>query len=113
VRLLEPFERSPPIERAVHHEPPHPWTFFDGYAFLDQLYVKGNRYRADALWMNPEGEGFTAAVKDVVGSLPNRWSHVLWAPWAPCAHPNASYSLHTEVSVHPYGVCQTPPTTTR
>lgn len=108
VRLLEPFERSPLLERAIVHVPPHPWTFFDGYAFLDQLYVKGNRYRADALWMRTDSEGFANAVKEVVCALPNRWSHVLWAPWAPASHPNAAYSLHTEVSVHPYGVCQDP-----
>ena len=108
IELLRPFERSPLLDRALVHQPPHPWTFFDGYAFLDQLYVKGNRYRADALWMDSASEGFTAAVKDVVAALPNQWSHVLWAPWAPCSHPNSAYSLHTEVSVHPYGVCQDP-----
>jgi FAD/FMN-containing dehydrogenase len=108
VQLLEPFERSPLLEHALVHNPPHSWTFFDGYAFLDQLYVKGNRYRADALWMRTESDGFKDAVKEVVCTLPNRWSHVLWAPWAPASHPNAAYSLHTEVSVHPYGVCQDP-----
>ncbi len=108
LRLLAPFERSPLLPHAVAHQEPHPWTFPEGYALLDQLYVKGNRYRSDALWMNAESEGFQNAVKDVILSLPNRWSHVLWAPAAPVAHPNASYSMHSEISVHPYGVCQDP-----
>jgi len=108
VELLEPFEQSPLLDRALVHESPHPWTFFDGYALLDQLYVKGNRYRSDALWMRSDSAGLKGAVKDVVSSLPNRWSHVLWAPWGPSSHPNAAYSLHTEVSIHPYGVCQNP-----
>lgn len=106
VRLLEPFERSPLLEHAVAHQPPHPWTFSEGYALLDQLYVKGNRYRSDALWMNAGSEGFQDAVRDVILSLPNRWSHVLWAPAAPVHHHNAAYSVHSEISVHPYGVCQ-------
>jgi FAD/FMN-containing dehydrogenase len=108
IALLEPFERSPLLEHALVHEPPHPWSFFDGYALLDQLYVHGNRYRSDALWMRSDSAGLKQAVKEVVHMLPNRWSHVLWAPWGPSSHPNASYSLHTEVSVHPYGVCQEP-----
>jgi FAD/FMN-containing dehydrogenase len=108
LRLLEPFERSPLIERAVAHQSPHPWTFPEGYGLLDQLYVKGNRYRSDALWMKPESEGFQDAVKEVILSLPNRWSHALWAPAGPIKHPNASYSVHSEISVHPYGVCQDP-----
>jgi FAD/FMN-containing dehydrogenase len=108
LRLLEPFERSPLLEHAVAHVPPHPWTFPEGYALLDQLYVAGNRYRSDALWMNSRSEGFAEAVKDVVLALPNRWSHVLWAPAAPTAHPNAAYSMHSEISVHAYGVCQDP-----
>jgi FAD/FMN-containing dehydrogenase len=107
-RLLEPFERSPLLERAVAHQPPHPWTFSEGYALLDQLYVEGNRYRSDALWMNADSEGFRDAVKDVILSLPNRWSHVLWAPASPVHHHNAAYSVHSEISVHPYGVCQDP-----
>jgi FAD/FMN-containing dehydrogenase len=108
IRLLEPFERSPLLEHAVAHQPPHPWTFPEGYALLDQLYVAGNRYRSDALWMNAHSEGLRDAVKDIVLALPNRWSHVLWAPAAPAEHPNAAYSMHSEVSVHPYGVCQDP-----
>ena len=108
VQLLEPFERSPLLEHAVAHQPPHPWTFPEGYALLDQFYVKGNRYRSDALWMNPGSEGFRDAVRDVILSLPNRWSHVLWAPAAPVHHHNAAYSVHSEISVHPYGVCQDP-----
>ena len=108
VRLLEPFERSPVLEHVIVHEPPHPWSFFDGYALLDQLYVTGNRYRADALWMRTDSHGLKDAVKEVVRALPNRWSHVLWSPWVPRAHPNAAFSLHTELSVHPYGVCQDP-----
>jgi FAD/FMN-containing dehydrogenase len=108
IARLKPFENSPLLEHALVHEPPHPWTFFDGYALLDQLYVHGNRYRSDALWMRSDSPGIKESVKDVVLALPNRWSHVLWAPWGPASHPNASYSLHTEVSVHPYGVCQDP-----
>jgi FAD/FMN-containing dehydrogenase len=108
LRLLEPFERSPLLGHAVAHEPPHPWTFPEGYALLDQLYVKGNRYRSDALWMKAQREGFQDAVKDVILSLPTQWSHVLWAPAAPAEHPNAAYSMHSEISVHAYGVCQDP-----
>jgi FAD/FMN-containing dehydrogenase len=108
LRLLAPFERCALLKHAVAHEPPHPWTFPEGYALLDQLYVTGNRYRSDALWMKSRSEGFQDAVKDVVLSLPNRWSHVLWAPASPAAHPNAAYSMHSEISVHPYGVCQDP-----
>lgn len=108
LRLLTPFERSPLLEHAVAHQAPHPWTFPEGYALLDQLYVEGNRYRSDALWMDAHAEGFQEATKDVIVSLPNRWSHVLWAPAGPIHHPNASYSMHSEVSVHPYGVCQDP-----
>lgn len=105
-RLLEPFERSPLLEHAVAHEPPHPWTFPEGFALLDQLYVKGNRYRSDALWMDSRSNGFQDAVKDVILALPNPASHVLWAPARPVEHPNAAYSMHSEVSVHAYGVCQ-------
>jgi FAD/FMN-containing dehydrogenase len=108
LRLFEPFERSPLLGHAVAHETPHPWTFPEGYALLDQLYVKGNRYRSDALWMNADSEGFQDAVRDVILSLPTQWSHVLWAPAAPAEHPNAAYSMHSEISVHPYGVCQDP-----
>jgi FAD/FMN-containing dehydrogenase len=108
LRLLEPFERSPLLERAVAHVPPHPWTFPEGYALLDQLYVAGNRYRSDALWMDSRSDGLAAALKDVILALPNPWSHVLWAPATPATHPNAAYSMHSEVSVHPYGVCQDP-----
>jgi FAD/FMN-containing dehydrogenase len=108
LRLLEPFERSPLLEHAVAREPPHPWTFPEGYGLVDQLYVKGNRYRSDALWMNAQSEGFQDAVKDIILSLPTRWSHVLWAPAAAAEHPNAAYSVHSEISVHPYGVCQDP-----
>jgi FAD/FMN-containing dehydrogenase len=108
LRLLEPFERSPLLEHAVAHQPPHPWTFPEGYALLDQLYVKGNRYRSDALWMDPRSEGLQEVVKDLIVTLPNRWSHVLWAPAAAAEHANAAYSMHSEISVHAYGVCQEP-----
>jgi FAD/FMN-containing dehydrogenase len=108
LRLLEPFEHSPLLEHAVAHVPPHEWTFPEGYALLDQLYVAGNRYRSDALWMDAHDGGLESAVKDVILALPNRWSHVLWAPASPTEHPNAAYSMHSEISVHPYGVCQDP-----
>ena len=106
--LLEPFERSPLADQTLVHEAPHPYSFFDGYALVNELYVTGNRYRSDALWMLPSSPGFKDAIKDVIGSLPNQWSHFLWAPWNDSFHPNAAASLQTEVSVHPYGVCQDP-----
>lgn len=106
--LLEPFESSPLLDSALLHEPPHPWRFPDGYRTVDEIYVTGNRYRADALWMKPDSAGLKEALKEVIGSLPNRWSHVLWSPWIPREHPNAAFSLQTGLSVHPYGVCQDP-----
>jgi FAD/FMN-containing dehydrogenase len=106
--LFEPFEHSPLLEHAIAHEKPHPWTFPEGYALIDQLYVRGNRYRSDSLWMNVQNDDFKLAVKETILALPNRLSHVLWAPAAPVEHPNAAYSMHSELSVHPYGVCQDP-----
>ena len=108
LRLLEPFERSPLLEHAIAHEQPHPWTFPEGYGLVDQLYVRGNRYRSDALWMNVQSDDFRHAVKETILALPNRLSHVLWAPASPVEHRNAAYSMHSELSVHPYGVCQDP-----
>lgn len=106
--LMAPFERSPLIEHAVAHVPAHPWTFPEGYALLDQLYVAGNRYRSDALWMDSRSDGFQDAVRDIIRALPTPQSHVLWAPASPVQHPNAAYSMHSEISVHAYGVCQDP-----
>ena len=102
--LLEPFERSPVLDRALVHQPPHPWTWDDGYAQVDQLYPKGFRYRSDALWVNAEDDAFLEPLDRIVRSLPTSHSHVLWAPWKTREHPNAAYSLHTPLSVHVYGV---------
>jgi FAD/FMN-containing dehydrogenase len=102
--LLEPFERSPILDRALVHQPPHPWTWDDGYAQVDQLYPKGFRYRSDALWVNAEDDAFLEPLDRIIRSLPTSHSHVLWAPWKTREHPNAAYSLHTPLSVHVYGV---------
>ncbi len=105
--LLEPFERSPVLDRALVHQPPHPWTFDEGYAQVDQLYPKGYRYRSDALWVNAD-DAFLEPLSEIIRSLPTSHSHVLWAPWKARDHPNAAYSLHTPVSVHVYGVGEEP-----
>jgi FAD/FMN-containing dehydrogenase len=106
--LLEPFEQCPFLERAVLHQPPAPWTYDAGYALQARMYLKGHRYRADALWVNPQLPGFAEPVKRMLKTLPSPHSHVLWAPWNTDAplHPNSAYSLHTPLSVHPYGICE-------
>jgi len=104
---LEPYEQCPFLDRALVHQSPAPWTYDTGYGLLAQMYVKGRHYRADAMWVKPDDPGFLPPVKQMVSTLPSRHSHVLWAPWnvhAPL-HPNSAYSLHTPLSVHPYGIC--------
>ena len=102
--LLDPFERSPVREHALVHQPPSAWTWDAGYAQVNQLYPEGFRYRADALWVRAEDDGFVGPLKETIRSLPTAHSHVLWAPWKAREHPNAAYSLHSPLSVHVYGV---------
>ena len=106
--LLAPLAESPVAELAIVREGPHPWTMEQGYQLLDQMYPKGLRYRSDAIWINPDADGFLLASKEIAESLPTRHSHLLFAPMLPKEQPNAAFSVQTLLSVHAYGICESP-----
>ena len=106
--LLAPLAESPVAGLAIVREGPHPWTMEQGYQLLDQMYPKGLRYRADAIWIHPESDGFLLASKKIAESLPTRHSHLLFAPMLPEEQPNAAFSVQTLLSFHAYGICDSP-----
>lgn len=104
--LLARAADCPVLDRAFIREPGHPWTIEQGYRRLDSMYPKGLRYRADAMWVHPDADGFVEASNAVVTSLPTRHSHVLFAPMIPREAPNAAFSVQTPLSFHVYGICE-------
>jgi FAD/FMN-containing dehydrogenase len=103
--LLDVFEKSPLLGKAIVHQPPAPWTNDLGFGLVSRLYPKGFRFRSDALWVDPYKAGFTKLVAEAVSSLPTDRAHILWAPFSTAhQHPNACYSLESPVSIHFYGV---------
>lgn len=109
LKMLEVFETSPLLSRALHHYAPMPWTYDFGFGSVNRLYPRGFRYRSETLWVDSSQEGFVDLVAAAVETLPTDHAHILWAPYSTeHSHFNACNSVDSDLAMHFYGVSQGP-----
>jgi FAD/FMN-containing dehydrogenase len=99
-------ETAPNLERAILHQKCQPASIRDLYGLFDLLYPEGLRYLSDNVWIkdaaNPK---LWEEVRDVIDTLPTERSAVWLISFASHArHPNAAFSLQSNVSYQVYGV---------
>jgi hypothetical protein len=106
---IEPFAKAPIASKYLVSAPAMPWTHDQGYSLLTMLYPKSFRFRSEALWVDPAQPGYARLCADAIKTLPNLHAHILWAPYGVHhQHPNACYSLESAMSLHFYGVSDSP-----
>ena len=98
--LLAPLETAPGLDRAPVHQPAHESSIGEQYALIEQQYPEGPRYLGDNAWLRaPYGQDLWRDAKPLFETLPSQRSAIWFIPWKPQTHPNAAFSLQSEMSI--------------
>lgn len=98
--LMAPLETAPGLDRALLHQGPRATTMSEMIVLFDQLYPDGYRYLCDNVWISDAAEKnlWGQEVKAVMESIPTAQSSVWLMPGTHHTHPNAAYSLTSDVN---------------
>ena len=98
--LLAPLEAAPRLDHAIVHQPVYESSIDEQYALIEQQYPQGLRYLGDNAWLRaPYGQDLWRDAKPVFETLPSERSAIWFIPWKPQTHPNAAFSLQSEMSI--------------
>ena len=98
--LMAPLETAPGLDRAILHQPPYASSIGEQYALIDQQYPQGLRYLGDNGWVrSPHTSDLWRDAKPIFETLPSARSAIWFIPWQPQTHPNAAFSLQSEMTV--------------
>ena len=99
-KLMAPLETAPGLERAILHQPARESSIAQQYALIDLQFPQGPRYLGDNAWLRaPYGADLWRDAKPIFETLPSVRSQVWFVPWKPQSHPNAAFSLQSEMSI--------------
>jgi FAD/FMN-containing dehydrogenase len=101
---LAVLETAPNLDRAIVHQVAQHTSLGELYAFFDQMYPEGIRYLSDNVWIkDTNAPGLWDDVRAVFESLPTQGSTGWLMPdFTPIKHPNASFSLSTDLCFQAY-----------
>lgn len=99
-------ETAPGLDRAILHQPAQPSSIEAICDVFDRMYPEGYRYLSDNVWIrDPSTPELWRDGRAVIESLPTPRSGVWLIPGSgPRSHPNAAFSLRTEMSFQIYGI---------
>lgn len=96
---LAALETAPGLDQAMMYQPTYESSIREQYALIDMQYPQGPRYLGDNAWLRaPYGEELWRDAKPVLETLPTARSGIWFVPWKPQSHPNAAFSLQSELS---------------
>lgn len=103
---LAPLETAPGIERALVHEPTYPTSMADLLAMYDGMYPHGLRYLSDNVHLvDVDAPGLWREFRTTVDTLPSARSCAWLLPGVTHSrHPQAAFSLQTELAYQVYAV---------
>lgn len=101
--LMAPLETAPGLSSALLWQRPRACSIEELFVLFDQLYPEGYRYLSDNVWItDPTDRQLWQDTKSIIDSLPTTRSSVWLIPGLQQTHPNAAYSLFSEISLQVY-----------
>ncbi|UNB54527.1 hypothetical protein [Mycolicibacterium sp. YH-1] len=97
-------ESAPGLQRALVHMSAQPMSIPQIYGLFDQMYPEGLRYLSDNVWISDtRAPNLWNEAKQVIDTLPTSRSAVWLIPGMKnCTHPNAAFSLQSDLSFQVY-----------